>query len=311
MLSFLIFSLIFCMWLKYYYPNTENKFSKDKKLLWIISSLISFLLIVIYFVFRYGIAIDNVVNYDLFNLSPSDFRSNNISGVLMLDICSFLSIAFLFLVIFDWKHKYILKPISVLCILGGVMNLVFSAIPLYNSYQWDAYTFFLGAKTFGVQKDAPLTFIMHYWMIIGGSLVLMYSKMFKIRDYLVLLAIAIIYISYVIACSYSLKIYSHVTAVVAGDYVSIIDWYPGYYNPVDLKGNPLIDRYGDIITSPIRPPYHIFMSIFPIKQWQWGAVFAYACLIMFVVIILLIKWLFDKYEYMFLNKFLFKTKYFL
>ena len=313
MLAFLCLSIIFIIGWKYFYLNTtkmiglKNFISLHKNFLWLVSSLVCLVCVVVYFTFRYSGAISNIKTYDLFNLDPSNFRSSNLSGLFMLDLCSFLGIISPLLVIFDWKKKILLRPISILCCLGSCITLFFSASSIYD--EWDVYAFFFGAKSFGMQEDMPLTFIMHYWMAIIGTLVLVWTPRFKLRDYITLIIIAIIYVSYVIAISRTFEIYSHCTGLVQGDFVDMSNVIKDYYNAKDKNGNLLLDKNSNIITSEIYPTYATFMNIFPIYNWEHGAIFAWLCFIWFSAMILVIKWLFDKYEDKVVNYFTYKEEY--
>ncbi len=257
-----------------------KKYDKDEKLTWIICSILSLICIVFYLSFRWIPAIAYISKYNLVNTSVTEFRSANISIVFMLDLCSILGILLPLLVIFDWKKKILLKPLSILGILGGMATILFTTIDLYSINVWNVKEFFLGSNYAGSNNgNEPLMFIMHYWMIIISFFVVSRTDSYKIKDVFKIVIFIIIYLIYILIIAYSLNIKSHVTALVVGDYFILNNSY--YIHQWSL--------------SKPHPPYSIFVEIFGTNKSWIGSLSSWLTFTIITIIIILVKNLLFKY----------------
>lgn len=275
MLVVAIVSSLFIVSWKWVYVNYFSKTVINAKLrrkifsvkiIDIMKYLLLIILIATYFLVRWTPALINVIKYNLFNANPSEFRSANISILLMLDLCSFIGILLPVVMLFDKKNK-ITPSIALLAILGGFATIFFTIPEMYNN-QIGWKSFFIGNLSIGDgSHDEPLMFTMHYWMIcLGINTITWYCKI-KLFDIIKVIALIIIYFLYIFTISRTLNIQTHVTAIVQGDLVKLNDSY--YLS-------------GKYYTS---PSYSIFCEIFKTSSWEIGTVSAW---ISFTVITLLI-----------------------
>ncbi len=264
MIVFTILSMM-GVWGVKYYTLTRKKVSwqammKQRELqqkhFWrILSIILAIICIAIYIGLRWGNAAYNIGKHSLFTASPSEYRSANISIFLTLDLCSLLGVLLPILVIFDWKHKYLLRPVALLGLLGGCATVFFTTPDLYGD-KWDLQTFFIGSRKIGVSgSDEPLMFLMHYWMIMMALIILVNDRKITWKTYLSTVACILVYAGYITLISQLLNIQTHVTATVVGDF-ELLD--PSYYA---LSG-PL----------PAHPSYKIFCEIYGVTNWKWAAV---------------------------------------
>ena len=220
-----------------------------------ISIALCVLCIALYIGFRWSLAIYNIDKYDLFNASVSEFRSANLSIFLMLDLCSFLGILLPILIIFDWKHRYMLRPVALLALLGGTATVFFTTPDLYSNV-WNAQLFFIGSRTIGVSdSDEPLMFTMHFWMIIMALITLSTDKKISLKEYGKTVLFILCYAGYITLCSQLLDIKTHVTATVIGDFVKLS---PSYYEWMSIADG--------------HPSYGIFIEIYGVSNWIWASV---------------------------------------
>ena len=220
-----------------------------------ISIIMCLICITLYISLRWSLAIYNIAKYDLFNASVSEFRSANISVFLMLDLCSLLGVLLPILIIFDWKHRYLLRPVALLALLGGCATVFFTTPDLY-SHIWNGQLFFIGSRTIGDSgSDEPLMFTMHFWMIVMALITLLTDKKITLKEYGKTILFILCYAGYISLCSQLLNIKTHVTATVIGDFVHLS---PSYYEWMS--------------TAPGHPSYGIFIDIYGVSNWKWASV---------------------------------------
>lgn len=257
---------------KHYYKwNYLNNKYKINRILIIVISLACLLL---YFIYRWGSALEDTIRFDLLNQPASEFRSANLSGLFLFDICSLSAILLPVLAIFD-KKRILLKPLTPLGMLGGMITLIWAAPEIYT--QWSASQFFLSAPEFGKYADEPLTFIMHYWLIAFSIVSMVWDGNYKLKDILILLSFIACYVLYVALTCRALNVQSHCTALVLGDFYELPESYYTF-------------TYGSttIISTP-HPTYAPFTKIFPLSH-QWEAyIFAWGCFVWFTLSIMLIR----------------------
>lgn len=190
----------------------------------------------------------------------------------MLDLCSLASIITPLLVLFDFKKKILLRPFSILCILGGFLAILFAAPVIYT--KWSIKDFFLGFNQFGINEDSPLTFIIHFWMTIIGSQVLIWSNKLKIKDFLILFSIGFAYFLYVLIMVKIFNIESDATGLVKGDFFKLNDsYYIFWFENIQ-------------ITSTVWPTYITFTNILGSdKNWIFISMFAWFSFILFALLI--------------------------
>ncbi len=231
-----------------------EKEAKDKSVWRITSIVMCIICIALYIGFRWSLAIYNINKYDLFNSAVTEFRSANISIFLMLDLCSLLGVLLPILIIFDWKHKYLLRPVALLALLGGTATVFFTTPDLYSD-KWNFQLFLFGSRTIGVSdSDEPLMFLMHYWMITMAIIVLTNDQKITARIYLRTMAFILCYAGYITLCSQLLDLKTHVTATVIGDFVRLS---PEYYSQFAI--------------APGHPSYEIFCEIYGTHDWKWAS----------------------------------------
>ena len=252
MLGIVVYKPLSLYWFPYHqwYIRFQD-FMKKTNFLKITRIGFCLLFIFLYCFLRLTPAVENILNYDLFNAQISEFRSASISIALMLDICSFVGILMPILCIIDWKHKYLLKPLSVISVLGGACTIFFTISELYT--YWDCYGFFFGSKVVGgITNDEPLMFLMHFWMVIIGLIVMTNTTRFKLKDVAILLLFFVLYLCYISGIAYGYSILSHVSAIVRGDVVVLDEKY--YI-------------FNDIIKTP-HPTYQITSDLSGIQNWR-------------------------------------------
>ena len=256
-----------------------KKYDKQNKLSTILRIFVCLILITLYLSLRWIPAIINIDEFNLFSANASEYRSANLSIFFMLDLCSILGILTPILFIFDWKRKILLKPIAILSILGGMATILFTLPDLYN--YWDLKKFFIGSDYAGGNNgDEPLMFLMHWWMISLGFIVLVKSDYYKFKDFLIILAFIICYCAYILIVSKSLNIQSHVTALAYGDYFQLPNEYYQHQWAVTLDAHP---------------PYAIFIDIFKTNKSWIGSLSSWISFAIIVIMIISIKNLSKRY----------------
>lgn len=255
-----------------HHSTFENEL-KSKNIWRILSIVISVLCIILYISLRWGNAVNNIVKHDLFSAAVSEYRSANLSIFLLLDLCSLIGVLLPILIIFDWKHKYLLRPVALLGLLGGCATVFFTTPDLYGN-KWNLQTFFIGARNIGTSEcDEPLMFLMHYWMIIMSLIVIVTDKKISLKTYGLTILCILTYAAYITIMSQTLDIRSHVTATVIGDFERLS---PEYYA-----------SYGGIEKA--HPSYEIFCEIYGVTNWKWAAVDTWVTFAVIVTIFVFIK----------------------
>lgn len=285
MLCLTIFSALFIVCWKWIYINffsktlLNNNFQKkvlNVKIVDWIKYFIIALIIILYFFVRWTPALINVIKYNLFNQLPSEFRSANISILLMLDLCSFLGILLPITLLID-KNKKFVPAVAVLSVLGGFATMFFTVPEMYN-VPFNAKLFFIGNLNIGDgSHDEPLMFLMHYWMICIGLNVIVWRSKITLWDTFKVVILILSYLAYILAISRGFNIQTHVTAVVQGDFVKLNESY--YAN----------NKYYAL------PSYEVFCEIFGTTSWQLGIVAAWTSFAWITLLIIGFKnlfWLF-------------------
>ncbi len=282
-LSLCGFSVVLIFFWKWYYNkifvNTKlfNKYvvlNKKYKLTRIFSILICLIFLALVIWLRWSSAIINCIDDNLINKAPSEYRSANLSGAFLLDLCSLLGILILVLKIFDNKYKLFLRPLSYLALLGGAATMLATVPDQYASHNWDAYYFFFSNKTWGLgDSEEPLMFLMHWWMIVIGLNEIVWGKKPNIRDISIIITFALLYALYIYLVSSNLNIYSHVTAMVKGDF--------------DLMDSSYYDTQWAI--APGHPGYAVFKDIYGISDWKVAAAVSWITFTVFVIIMVVLK----------------------
>ncbi len=266
MLCLAIFSALFIICWKWFYLNFFSKAKLNRilnkkifniKITEFLKYVVLILVIAIYFFIRWTPALINVIKYNLFVAPPSEFRSANISILLLLDLCSFIGILLPFAFLFD-KKKKIVPSIAVLSVLGGFATMFFT-IPEMYSRPFDAKLFFIGNLNIGDgSHDEPLMFIMHYWMICVGLNIIVWQDKITFIDIIKIIGIILLYLGLILGVSRGFNIQTHVTALVEGDFVKLDD---SYY---------LGDKYYT------APSYEVFCDIFNTSNWELAALSAWS-----------------------------------
>ncbi len=294
------FAMIFTIAWKYIYTkwfvnskyyNVWKRIDKHNNILRITSVILCLVCIGLYFGLRWALGLENVIKYHLLtdNTRPSEFRSANISIVFMLDLCSFVGILILFLKIFDNKKKVLLKPVAYLAVLGGYATLFFTVTESYLYLptvddsivyrDWDPYYFFFSAKTLGIgDSDEPLMFLMHLWMVVIGVHTVVWESRVTMKEFCKILACIILYAIYIYSMSAGLHLYTHVTAIVEGDFMRMP---PDYYT-FEWDG-VTISQY------PGHPSYSVFIDIYGCKTWQAASVVTWITFAVIVILVILLK----------------------
>lgn len=160
---------------------------------------------------------------------------------------------------------------SLLALLGGLATICFTLTDLYPN--WSAYNFFIGTFKIGNgNHDEPLMFFMHYWMVLIALNNLIWINKITRRQFILVLISISVYALYIFLVSHFLKIETHVTAIVKGDFVYLpASYYQGY----DYQMT--------------EPSYSIFMKIFHTDNWVIGSISAWISFAIIVILMILIK----------------------
>ncbi len=294
------FAMVFTIAWKYIYTkwfvNSKyylvwKRIDKHNNILRIITIILCLVCIGLYFGLRWAVGLENIIKYGLLTTDqrPCEFRSANISIVFMLDLCSFLALFILILKIFDNKKKILLKPISYLAVLGGYATLFFTVTDSYLYMptsdgsivyrNWDAYYFFFSSKTIGVgDSDEPLMFLMHLWMVVIGLHTIVWESKVTMKEFGKILACIVIYAIYIFSMQKGLHLFTHVTAIVEGDFMQMP---PSYYEFV--YDGKVISQY------PGHPSYAVFIDIYGCKTWEAASAVTWITFAVIVILIILIK----------------------
>lgn len=307
-MTIVAFAFIFTIAWKYIYKkwfiNSRyylmwKKIDKHENILRIITIIFCLTCIGLYIGLRWVPGLQNIIKYGLLttHTSPTEFRSANISIVFMLDLCSMLGILIPLLKIFDNKKKVLLKPLAYLACLGGYATLFFTVTESYLTIPgtngtvaqpWDAYYFFFSAKGSEIgngSSDEPLMFLMHYWMVLIGLHTIVWESKVNWKEFLIILTFIVLYAIYIYSMSSSLQLYTHVTAMVKGDFEPmtsgqapiIPDYYTFVYNGVNLN------KY------PGHPSYKVFVDIYGCTTWEAASAVTWVTFAVIVCIEIFIK----------------------
>ncbi len=294
------FAMVFTIAWKYIYTKwfvdskyylIWKKIDKHNNILRILNIICCLVCLGLYFGLRWAVGLENIINYHLLttNTRPSEFRSANISIVFMLDLCSMIGFLILILKLFDNKKKILLKPVSYLAVLGGYATLFFTVTDSYlyapttdgsvKYRDWDAYYFFFSSKTLGIgDSDEPLMLLMHLWMVIIGLHTIVWESKVSMKDFCKILACIIIYAIYIYSMSKGLHLFTHVTAIVEGDFMKM----PDEYYVFEWNGQH-IDEY------PGHPSYKVFIDIYGCKTWEVASAVTWITFAVIVILFVLIK----------------------
>lgn len=234
---------------------------------------------------RFGNDWKNLNQYFKNNIHD-DFNHNIlVSKGLLLDICPFTCFLLLLSIIFDPTRK-VARVISPFALFGGlitIFGLNTNDIPKFN-----AHWIFLG------NHPNEMYFMMHYIMVIVGTLVLVSTPRFNtygifkkkiicqkldITCWLFCIIYAILYYSYVAILMKSLNVTDHVSGL------NINDWDPSYGNAeysgvaISLNCSPQVAAALGFITSFITISLLIFAfgSLQEIKKYHWDNIWNKKC----------------------------------
>lgn len=138
---------------------------------------------------------NNILNYEFNNFSNGLNHDSSllISKALLLDMCPFMCLVMSIAFICDPKRKFV-KIISPWCIFGGAITLfggiLFENVPSGLNI---AEYIFVGSAN----PNNRLYFIMHFYLLIIGTIALFASKRFSLNSFLYSCIFASIYLIYV------------------------------------------------------------------------------------------------------------------
>lgn len=215
---------------------------------------IAILIIVYYLIFRWRLGIESVIENNYLDskwlndagLNQNEYplknnRNQAVSVVFLLDWCSLLALLCPLLIIFDRK-KILWKPIGSVAIYAAILTIIAAYLKLDGI--WSFEYFFLGNQQIW-GEDAPLTFMLHYWMLVIGMLFLIYSPKVNKKDVVILICFVFSYIIYVLIMQNFLDCYSHTSALGKGDYFD----YFGFFKWANLNQVPAYDSLAKIINN--------------------------------------------------------------
>jgi len=199
------------------------KFSK-KRLFFLLIGLFA----LIYFIAaRYVWDVKELINFDStkFQGSQLDYsRSVRFSKVLLLDMCPLSIVLLSFGMIFD-KTKNIAKVIAPVAIIGGLIT-IFGSILFMEKSEVDGITveryIFLGTD------ENRIFFLMHYLLCVNATIVLIYSKRFRLKSFFGTSAFYVLFLAYELIIIKYLHITNNATGLVVGDWVGPVGWYCEY-----------------------------------------------------------------------------------
>lgn len=174
-----------------------------------------------FFAFRYSYDVSEFIQLDMTNLKSFDLYTYSFrwSKILLLDLCPFAFAVLNLSLVFD-KTRNFAKIVAPYSILGGLVTMV-SSIPketLDSNVSLFEYIF--------VGQDVnKMFFIMHYWAIILGILVLLNSRTYTRWSILSCALFFLYFLAYVLICISALGITNNATGLAEGDWYNYLNQY--------------------------------------------------------------------------------------